>query len=194
MGYSNRESDDFQKLRLAFTEVTSKFGSVDNILESFGLSEMPMAQRYGILFGFIVFVCTVSAVIVLLVMGGTFQRIKEQAELGDAALPAAHDARSQRALLMEQLLEASARMQLKYASSNQQQQKQLTEGPTELTIMLGNVAPEIRSEDSAKVLLASDDKQQLRFIPPFYEANYCHAYQTCQDKPGGKVMIVTVDA
>jgi hypothetical protein len=184
MGYSNSDTDDFEKLRLAFAEITSKFGSVDALMEAFGLSDMPTAQRYGILFGCLVFVCTVSAVVTLLIMGGSFQRIKQQAETGETTVVAPHDARSQRPLLMETLLDARERMMQNCKP------EQRMEGPTKLMVMLANVAPENR-KSSAKELLhhATKDKKEY-YIPPMYEANYCKAYRTCQDKPGGEYYLV----
>lgn len=176
MGYSNSNTDDLEKLRIAFTEITSKFGSVDALLEALGLSDMPPAQRYGILFGCLVFICTVSAVLALLILGGSFQRIKQQAETGETTVVAPHDARSQRPLLMETLLDARERMIQNCPPQNK------TEGPTKIMDMLGNVAPSIRS-----VQLAKEQKHQSHNeIPPMYEENYKKAYRTCQDKPGGK--------
>ena len=176
------DTDDFEKLRIAFAEITNKFGSVDALLEALGLSDMPTAQRYGILFGCIVFICTVSAVIVLLVMGGTFQRIKQQAETGETTIVAPHDARSQRPLLMETLLDARERMM-----QNCPPQRR-TEGPTKLMQMLANVAPSncgVSAKDLLKLKEKKDQRQQV-VIPPMYEENYCKAYRTCQDKPGGE--------
>ena len=181
MGYSNSDTDDFEKLRIAFAEITDKFGSVDALLEALGLSDMPTAQRYGILFGCLVFFCTVSAVIALLVMGGTFQRIKQQAETGEATIVAPHDARSQRPLLMETLLDARERMMQNCPPD------QRMEGSTKLMQMLANVAPS-NCGVSAKELLKLEGKKEQKpnYIPPLYEVNYCKAYRTCQDKPGGK--------
>ena len=49
------DTSDIQKLQLALQEIVIRFGSVENVLDAFGLSNLPTAQRYGILFGFVVF-------------------------------------------------------------------------------------------------------------------------------------------
>jgi hypothetical protein len=171
MGYSNSDSDDFEKLRIAVAQLSEQFGSVDAILTAMGLADLPTAQRYGIFFGFVVFVCTVSAVVGLLVMGGTLQRLKEQAESGEAtAAVAPHNERSQRALLMERLLEARERMLQKYKATTARVQQ----GPTELMQMLANIAP------------TQKQGKTPANIPQQYQENYVKAYRTCQDKPGGE--------
>jgi len=96
---------DFDKLRqalsfLQFTSLTSWFGTL-------GLADLPRAQRYGILFGFLTFVSTIIAVFVLLMLGGSFNRIKEQAKNGGKPLlPEIIQMRKNRPLLLERLLEA----------------------------------------------------------------------------------------
>lgn len=181
MGYSNDGSDDLEKLRRAFAEITTKFGSIDDILAAFGLADMPLAQRYGILFGFIVFACTITTVIALLTFGGTFKRIAEQAQTGDATLLTAHDARAQRALLLEELLDSRERMRGNYPPAPR------TEGLTNLTKMLLNVSPDSNVEDigveDGKENKKGDGK---RYVPAHYEQNYLKAYQKCQDRPGGE--------
>ncbi|GKY91302.1 hypothetical protein MPSEU_000102600 [Mayamaea pseudoterrestris] len=182
MGYSNKDTDDFEKLRIAFVEITSKFGSIDALLEAMGLSDMPTAQRYGILFGCLVFVSTVSAVVALLIMGGSFQRIKQQAETGETTIVAPHDARSQRPLLLETLLDARERMMQNCVRHERMQ------GSTKLMSMLANVAPENRKV-AAKDLLQHDESKGFEYyIPPMYQENYYKAYRTCQDKPGGATL------
>ena len=118
MPYNNNAAgSDFEKLQLALREITHKFGSLDDILVAFGLADMPTAQRYGILFGFIVFTLTVGTVLVLLVLGGSFQRIAEQAETGAVTVLTAGETRAQRALLLEQLLESRQRMARRYETT-----------------------------------------------------------------------------
>jgi hypothetical protein len=182
MSYSNEDTGDFDKLRKAFTELTAMFGSTDDLLKAFGLADMPQAQRYGIFFGCLVFICTVTAVITLLFLGGTMKRIQEQAETGDATMLSPQAARAQRALLLENLLEGRERMVRNYTESPK------TEGFTSLTTMLMNVAPKT---DEITDLVSDDDKKEKkkqeirRVIPPYYEENYVASYRKCQDRPGG---------
>jgi hypothetical protein len=182
MPYASQDAGDFDKLRTAFTELTTMFGSVDDLLKAFGLADMPQAQRYGILFGCLVFITTVSAVVGLLVMGGTMKRIQEQAETGDATMLSPQAARAQRALLLERLLEGRERMVQNYTEPPK------TEGFTNLTTMLMNVAPQT---DELAELVSKDNKKDKkkqeirRIIPPYYEENYVASYRKCQDRPGG---------
>eukprot|EP00568_Trieres_chinensis_P012233 CAMPEP_0183303602 /NCGR_PEP_ID=MMETSP0160_2-20130417/8975_1 /TAXON_ID=2839 ORGANISM="Odontella Sinensis, Strain Grunow 1884" /NCGR_SAMPLE_ID=MMETSP0160_2 /ASSEMBLY_ACC=CAM_ASM_000250 /LENGTH=78 /DNA_ID=CAMNT_0025466525 /DNA_START=275 /DNA_END=507 /DNA_ORIENTATION=+ len=75
-------SSDSEKLLLALREIRN-FASLDGILEYTGLGDMPPAQRYGILFGTVVFSLTIGTVLALLVLGGTFDRISEQEKARD---------------------------------------------------------------------------------------------------------------
>lgn len=196
MPYTNdAATGDLEKLQLAFREVTQKFGSLDDVLEAFGLAEMPAAQRYGILFGCIVFTVTVSTVLGLLILGGSFKRIAEQAETGEATVLTASEARSKRALLLEQLLEGRERMARRYSPPA------TTDQWTPLTRMLLNEAPDAplevdknASDENAtpgtknhrgKEKGNDSDSTTERYIPPFYQENYTYAYRKCQDKPGG---------
>lgn len=174
---------DIEKLRLAFAQVTASFGSVEAVLEAFGLAQMPTAQKYGIFFGIIVFICTVSAVIILLIVGGSFRRIQEQAETGEPTLKAPHEARSQRALLLETLLEARKRLASKYNTSNDvvANTDPDTAGKTQalthtksstthtpLSIMLQGDVPDPNNQN--------------------YTSNYRDAYHKAHDKPGGATL------
>ena len=181
MGYTNEQAGDFEKLKEAFRELTSTFGSFDNLLEAFGLSDMPQAQRYGIMFGLLVFTCTVTTVVALLVFGGSFQRIAEQAESGSPSLLSPTTARSQRALLYEQLLEGRKRMLQNYPPET------LTTEPTNLTKMLLSDAPDGIGEvaDLVAGKKTKNAQKKERYIPPYYEENYLEAYRRCQDRPGG---------
>ena len=199
MGYSGSDVDDFEKLRRAVTELTARFGSVDSLLESVGLAELPTAQRYGIMFGFLVFLLTIAAVVALLVFGGTFKRMSEELQTGEpSSIQAAHDIRAQRALLLEQLLEGRERMKANY------REPPTTEDLTNLTRMLLNEAPRTDGtgglgkegndnddRDAAGKELKEDDlgtkeaTQSDRVYPPFYKENYTAAYRKCQDRPGG---------
>jgi hypothetical protein len=190
MPYASQDAGDFDKLRTAFTELTAMFGSVEDLLKAFGLADMPQAQRYGILFGCLVFITTVTAVVGLLVMGGTMKRIQEQAETGDATMLSPQAARAQRALLLERLLEGRERMIQNYTDP------QKTEGFTNLTTMLMNVAPQT---DELAQLVSKDNKKDKkkqeirRIIPPYYEENYVASYRKCQDRPGGTYVRVECD-
>jgi hypothetical protein len=182
MGYTNDGSDDFEKLRKAFKEVTAMFGSFDNLLEAFGLADMPQAQRYGIAFGCLVFLLTVIAVLTLLTLGGTFKRLEEQAQTGDATLLSSRDARAQRALLLERLLEGRERMVRNYPDPP------TTEKLTSLTKMLSNVAPQRLDglSELANESVTEEKKREIRrYFPPHYEENYVDAYRKCQERPGG---------
>jgi RimJ/RimL family protein N-acetyltransferase len=184
MGYSNKDADDFEKLRVAFAEL-KKLGSVENLLEAFGLSGMPQAQRYGIFFGLVVFSCTLTAVIGLLVMGGSFKRIAEQADTGEATRLTATDQRAHRALLLERLLDGRERLNKNYSP------EPTTENLTNLTKMLCNEAPEDQLDAVPKLVedeSATQVDEMKRTFPPFYEENYVDAYRMCQDRPGGKVL------
>jgi RimJ/RimL family protein N-acetyltransferase len=179
MGYQNDETGDFEKLSQAWGEISQKFGSVNDVLEAFGLVGMPAAQRYGIMFGILTFVCTVSTVIGLLFLGGSFKRIAAESDAGDAPLVSPHDARSQRALLMEQLLEGRDRMiQQNYPPI------ETTEGLTKLTKMLLSVAPPKKEDQKKK----SAGKEIALSNAEIYKQNYTDAYRICQDRPGGPVL------
>jgi hypothetical protein len=195
MPYTNDATvGDFEKLQIAFRELSSKFGSVDDILQAFGLAEMPQAQRYGIFFGCIVFTLTITAVIMLLTLGGSFKRIAEQAQTGESTLLTAAEARQQRALLLERLLEGRERMVRNYTDPP------TTDKATSLTKMLLNEAPDSpldsdlllldENKDSGntstgKTKKKKDAANKTRYIPPFYEQNYIDAYRKCQERPGG---------
>lgn len=186
MPYANDQAGDFEKLQTAFTELTAMFGSFEGLLAAFGLSDMPQAQRYGIMFGCCVFFFTLTAVIGLLILGGSFKRIQQQAETGEATLLSPADARAQRALLLERLLQGRERMVRNYPEPPR------TEDFTGLTTMLMNVAP--NTHEIAELVHKDSNngkkKQEIRrYIPPMYEENYLHAYRKCQDRPGGKTTI-----
>lgn len=143
------------------------------------LFTVPSAQRYGILFGFVVFITTVTAVVALLVLGGSFQRMAQQAETGEATLLAPHDARAQRALLFERLLESRERMAQAYPA------QQRTEGPTGLTNMLLNEKWTTDAVNETK----SSHSQEMRQL---YQHNYTKAYRKCQDYPGGNLIVCII--
>ena len=173
------ESSDFEKLAAAFGSITS-ISSVDDLLAAFGLADLPMAQRYGIMFGCLTFFVTISTVLALLVFGGTFNRLVEQSQTGEATIPDAVTAREGRPLLLERLLDAQIRMMAKYPEKYENRKP--SNIYTALTNMLVNVAPK-RSID----LLENDVKAD--YIPEGYQENYVYAYRRCQDQPGGEMKI-----
>lgn len=174
-------SSDFDKLKQAFQTLTGHVSSFDEFLNAFGLSNLPVAQRYGIVFGIIVFIFTIGSVVSLLVMGGSFQRIAQQAETGATTVPDPVRARNDRALLYERLLQARDRM----VKENYEKPKTTTE-KTNLMLMLlnlpiktGNVAELADNEEKNR-------KEQERFVPPGYQNDYREAYRKCQDRPNGE--------
>jgi hypothetical protein len=207
---------DLEKLQRALEQVAKKFGSIDDVLQAFGLANMPTAQRYGILFGCVTFACTIAAVGALLVLGGTFKRLGEQKQGGagadgGVALLSASEARQQRALLYEHLLESRARMVRQYdpstgaapqaAGENNTTATTTADHPTQLMKLLWNLArndvdgstADAGNENNSNTAnnnkknsnAKSNDSNKGSF-PPFYEENYLAAYRKCQDKPGGR--------
>lgn len=184
------ETSDLDKLYAAFAEITTTFGSVDNILESFGLSQLPTAQRYGIVFGILTFTATITTVFVLLVFGGSFERLAEQAASGEATIPYPHKARAERALLLERLLDARKRMVKQYPPTPMVSVNAFSP----LTKLLMNVHPKgivnnSNNKTSSKHYntdTAADEKkdgddegqqQQQQEIPDGYQQNYVMAYR-----------------
>jgi hypothetical protein len=188
MGYSNKDADDIEKLRVAFAEL-KKLGSVENLLEAFGLSGMPQAQRYGIFFGLVVFSCTLTAVIGLLVMGGSFKRIAEQADTGEATRLTATDQRAHRALLLERLLDGRERLNKNYSP------EPTTENLTNLTKMLCNEAPEDQLDAVPKLVedeSATQVDEMKRTFPPFY-ARIVRVVKFCLVDPKLTLRVTPVD-
>lgn len=179
----NPDASDIEKLQLAFQEITSSFGSVENVMESFGLSELPVAQRYGILFGFVVFTLTVSTVFALLVFGGTFKRIAEQTQTGKVSIESDYRVRLERPLLLERLVAAQVRMM----TSNYPTRYIRKEGLTNLTKMLLSAAPP--NDDQDDVAVNFDFSEQNAESMVGYQQNYFMGYRKCQDKPGGATLI-----
>ena len=180
----NPDASDFEKLQIAFQEITQKFSSVNDILEAFGLAELPTAQRYGILFGVIVFTLTVSTVMALLVFGGSFRRIAEQAETGKTSVESDYKVRLKRPLLLERLLEAQEWLE----RENYPDRPGRTSERTNLSKMLCSVPPHAEKEDKnnekqTKNALQSKDNRAAVMVG--YKQNFVIAYRKCQDKPGG---------
>ena len=180
----NSETSDLEKLQLALQAISSSFGSVESILESFGLSELPVAQRYGILFGFIVFSVTISTVVALLVFGGTFKRIAEQAKTGKVSVESDYQVRLERPLLLERLISAQLRMM----ASNYPTRYNRKEGTSNLTRMLSSVSPPKDSDENE--VENFDFSQQDAESMIGYKQNYFMGYRKCQDKPGGEIMMM----
>ena len=180
----NPDASDFEKLQIAFQEITQKFGSVNDILEAFGLAELPTAQRYGILFGFIVFTLTVSTVMALLVFGGSFRRIAEQAKTGTTSVESDYKVRLKRPLLLERLLEAQEWLE----SENYPDRPGRTLERTNLSKMLCSVPPHTAKEDKKnekQTKNAMQSKDNRAAVMVGYKQNFVIAYRKCQDKPGG---------
>lgn len=197
MGYNNNHNEsDYDKLYNAYIDITSKFGSFNNILDAFGLLHMPTAQRYGIAIGIVVFIATITTVIILLIYGGTFQRIAQQ-DIGAGAIdpnnmsPA--DARRHRALLLEQLLITRQRLQSNYNNDNTTNTKtDVNDQLSKLTRMLCNVPPPpiqqlpMIPKEKKDINNKNDINNRTTEDDELYLANYIEAYRKCQDKPGGK--------
>jgi len=185
MGYPQQveDSSDFEKLTKAFTLLTGHFSSFDDFLAAFGLANMPAAQRYGIMFGVLTFVLTVSSVVALLTFGGSFKRIAEQSAQGDVIVPDVVTSRSGRPLLLERLLEARERMITK-----NYEKPQTSTSDSKLTKMVLNV--DIGSGKVSDLVdeSAATRNAQERLIPPGYQAEYVEAYRKCQDKPFGAAL------
>jgi hypothetical protein len=181
------ESSDLEKLIEALSFIT-KIRNFDDVLAVFGVENLPTAQKYGILFGCIVFTVTISTVMFLLVAGGSLKRIAEQEKHGGAVIPDAVEERVGRPLLLERLLEAQERLSKQYPAEIR------GEDMTSLTKILLNIAPDVAKAQEITASLVGDDnaddqkkKEQLKkFIPDGYEENYIYAYRRCQDKPGGE--------
>lgn len=181
----NPDASDFEKLQLAFQEITSKLGSVHDVLEAFGLAELPMAQRYGILFGCIVFSLTVAAVAALLVFGGTFKRIAEQTKAGTTSVQSDYKVRLQRPLLLERLLDAQERL----LRENYPNRPRRTERRTNLAKMLNSTPPHKEGEDKLdekETHAAINSKDNRAAVMVGYKQNFVMGYRKCQDKPGGE--------
>ena len=180
----NADQGDLAKLKQAFGEVAVAFGSVDNLLEAFGLTDMPTAQKYGILVGIVVFTLTVVSVLMLMILGGTFERIKEQAITGEPTLQDAFKTRKNRALLLERLLDARERL----LKQNYPDRPKPSGEFTNLTKMLMSTAPPkenlaVDGTDKKNTNIKHRTEQTLTG----YKDNYIAAYRRCQDKPGGKL-------
>lgn len=178
---------DFEKLQLAFKEITAKFGSIEDILEAFGVADMPAAQRYGVLFGCIVFVFTIASVVALMVLGGSFKRMAEQSDTNKATIQTDYKARAERPLLLERLLDTSQRLQGK----NYPYRPKRKEERTNLTKMLMSVPPPKEVDtivDDNEAKSAVNKKEQRADEMVGYKENFVTAYRKCQDKPGGEFL------
>lgn len=180
MSQVNPDMSDFEKLQQAFKEITSSFGSVESILAAFGLSDLPVAQRYGILFGFIVFTVTVSTVFGLLIFGGTFKRIIEQNNTGRPSVESDYRVRLERPLLLERLISSQERM-TKLNYPNRYERK---EGRTNLTKMLSSLAPPKSDRQDKGETFDFGNQNAASMVG--YKQNYFMGYRKCQDKPGGE--------
>ena len=163
-------SSDLDKLKEALSILT-KYNSVEEVLEAAGLSTLPLAQRYGIIGGIITFTLTISAVIALLVFGGSFDRIVEQSENTAPILMDPVEARLKRALILEELLEKREIMMGEKA-------KRKKDHPCEKD----------HSKLACRLMNAPPPKKATDYLGKEFEANYIEAYRVCQDKPGGDIL------
>lgn len=170
----NADLTDLEKIYQSLSAITS-ISSFDDVLAAFGLLDMPTAQKYGIVFGIFTFILTCVAVLALLTMGGTWERIEQQAKSGaSATAPDSVTQRKRRALLLERLLENREWMMKTNYPKSGEEDKQGDEKKkfTNLTTMLMTQAP-----------------KEGEVIPEGYEKNYKSAYRRCQDKPGGETSV-----
>jgi len=185
------EGSDLDKVFAALSFLGS-VRSIDDVFAIFGVQNLPTAQKYGIMFGCAVFTVTIGTVLTLLVMGGSFKRLAEQAQTGEGSIPDSVEERVGRPLLLERLLEAQERLLKKYPA------EKTSEKMTPLNEMLLNIAPDVAKAKEVMLTLVDDEKggktknktakEQLKqFIPDGYEENYVKAYRKCQDKPGGEL-------
>lgn len=174
---------DYDKILQSLSVVTS-IKSVDDIL-SFGLLDMPAAQKYGIAFGIVTFILTVIAVLSLLTLGGTWRRIEEQSRLGaSSSAPDAVTQRKRRPLLLERLLEGREwMMSMNYPKDGPRAKR------ANLTKMLMMVNPlgEGKGGSSAGVSVDGGTGGGAE-LSAGYQKNYHSAYRHCQDKPGGPIL------
>jgi hypothetical protein len=209
------EGGDWEKLRQAYREIVTKFGSFEDVLVAFGLSNLPTAQRYGILFGCVVFVTTVLAVCALLFFGGTFRRIAEEEtnnRNGASSVESDYRVRLDRPLLLERLLAARQRMLREnypnlgdgVATTNTsggEKTKTTSTKITNLTRMLSSLPPPRDDDDGGGGGGGGNQKNnnennhsgiidfnlQRAEIMVGYKQNFILGYRKCQDKPGGEV-------
>jgi len=138
----NHEMSDWQKLTSALGGLS--FTSVDELLQKIGLAKMPKAHLYGMAGGVVTFVLTLSIVGILLLKGGTFQRLFEQLQSSQQPKQkknnAALMARKGRPLLFEQLLETRTRLKTKNYPSKYTNDSKSTD-VTALAKMLLSVVP-----------------------------------------------------
>jgi hypothetical protein len=177
------DTTDFEKLKIALQTLTGHFSTFEDFLAAFGLANMPSAQRYGIMFGFLVFICTIIAVLTLLVLGGSFSRIAEQMQTGEVTVTDPIAVRTNRPLLLETLLESRSRMM-----QEGYPMPVTTTNMTHLMILIlntpiqvGTAVHELTDENDEKRTI------QAQRIPIQYQNDYVEAYRVCQDKPGGKL-------
>lgn len=187
MSAGNNDPSDLDKLRNALASITS-ISSTDDVLAAFGLLDMPAAQKYGIMFGFLTFTLTVGAVLTLLTLGGSWKRIEEQARSGESvSAPDAVTQRKRRALLLERLLEMREWMMEinypeKYICNYNVEKNGTTSKFTALTRMLMMVTPEEVEQKGNKRVV----------FPKNYEEEYKAAYRRCQDKTGGEILVLVL--
>ena len=148
----NNEMSDWQKLTSALGGLS--FASVDELLQKIGLAKMPKAHLYGMAGGVVTFFLTLSIVGILLLKGGTFQRLFEQLQSSQQPKQEKQNAAlmARKGLLFEQLLETRKRLKAKNYPSKYSNDLKNTD-ITALAKMLLSVVP---PADFAKSSLSTE--------------------------------------
>ena len=183
-------SSDWDKLQLALETLTTQLGLTGNGSVASDVMDfwtnLPVAQQYGIVLGCITFTCTVGTVLLLLIWGGSFQRMQQQAITGQATLLSPTQERQERPLLLQHLLDAREYM-MKLQQHGQQQTTNANNKDaatlTPLTTMLLNVVPPHLNKKQTK-----QNQQEQKEELETYERLYKVAYRSCQDAPGGAIL------
>jgi RimJ/RimL family protein N-acetyltransferase len=156
---------DLDKLTSALSHLPS-LTDPTSLLEAFGLTSLPQAQKYGILLGILTFTLTVGTVLTLLTLGGTWKRIELQEKSGEVTTaPDSVVQRKKRALILERLLENRYWMIQRYNEYSEDDKI------TSLNRLLMTTSPKNESD-----------------VTPTYKVNYTKAYKQCQDRPGGEIL------
>ena len=207
---NNNDNNDMDKLRQAIQHLITHFGSLEKLWHSMGLTHLPMAQQYGIFWGCLTFTCTIGIVVLLLLVGGSFQRIQEQSKNKTNTSNTTYE---QRPLLMEHLLAVRKWMTKRNYSSNKNNKDKPQNDDDDdddiimspLTTMLCNVVPpkllllldhnqqqqkplqQQQQEQSSLVTLSIRNHQQqaTTTLNDSYEILYKHAYRISQDSATG---------
>ena len=177
---SSTTTSDLEKLLSVF----SSLRSANDIFDVFGVGNLPQAQKYGIILGIVTFTVTVSAVIILLILGGSFKRIATQAEDAESGImPNSIEQRLMRPLLLERLLEASERMvkryELAWMESDVKNKKKVAKYSV-LTELLMNVAPDVCKAQKMMSTLSDNKGKTTKKVQKITKQTAAH--RTLQDR------------